>query len=223
MASRSKQNIISTLFPKTNGPGRRTEVYRDKEVIYSQDSQADAVFYVHSGIVKITMDSKGRRRKAMLALLQEGDLFGEGCLGTGTRRNSTATSIRQSSITRLQKANFRSKLDEDKVVAGNFIKYLISRTERFHADLADLFLNSSEKRLARILLMYGSLEKEPSSGSVAPGFDQTALAEIVGTTRARVSTFMNEFRRKGYVRYDRGEMVVDAGRLTSFLSRSTPE
>jgi CRP/FNR family cyclic AMP-dependent transcriptional regulator len=216
MASRSKQNVISTLFPKTNGPGRRTEVYRDKEVIYSQDSQADAVFYIQSGIVKITMDFKGRRRKAMLALLQEGDLFGEGCLETGTR-TSTATPIGQSSITRLEKANFRSKLDEDKVFTGNFIKYLISRTERFHADLADLFLNSSEKRLARILLMYGSLEKEPKSGSFAPGLDQTALAEMVGTTRARVSTFMNEFRRKGYVRYNRGEIEVDAGRLTSFL------
>jgi CRP/FNR family transcriptional regulator, cyclic AMP receptor protein len=217
MASRAKQNIISTLFPKTNGSGRQTRVYRDKEVVYFQDGRADAVFYVQSGIVKITMDFKGRQRKAMLALLQEGDVFGEGCLGTGTRRTSTATSIGQSSVTRLEKANFRSKLDEDKVFTGHFIRYLISRTERFHADLADLFLNSSEKRLARILLMYGCLEQEPKGGLSAPGFDQATLAEMVGTTRARVSTFMNEFRRKGYVRYNRGEIEVDARRLTSFL------
>jgi CRP/FNR family transcriptional regulator, cyclic AMP receptor protein len=208
--------IVPTDFLLAKGPGKTIETHGDKEIIYSQGAPADAVFYLQSGIVKLTMSSKGRRRKAVLAILQDGDLFGDGCLSGESVRLSTATSIGRSVVTRIDRAVFLRKIDRDAAFAAILVKYLVSRTDRFQADLADLFLNTSEKRLARILLMYGSFAQEPKKGSAAPAFNQSALAEMVGTTRARVSTFMNEFRKRGFVRYN-GELEINTERLTRFL------
>jgi CRP-like cAMP-binding protein len=221
VAGNPKPDLIYPAFLQRAGPGRHIRVYRDKEVVYSQESPADAVFYLQSGMVKLTMVSKCGGKKAVLALLQRGDLFGEGCLAKYGQRMSTATSLGTSTITRLDEATFRRKIDRDRVFAAMFITYLISRTVRLKEDLADHCLNSSQRRLARILLMYRSNVETSRNGASTLRFSQATLAEMVGTTRSRVSGFMNEFRKKGYVRYhgglERGGWEVDAEGLTAFL------
>ena len=167
-------------------------------------------------MVILTVASKRGNKKAVLALLQEGCLFGEGCLAGQPRRMSTATSLGESTVARVEKAVFRRQLEQDRTFADMFIAYLISQTTRFKADLADHFLNFSERRLARILLMHKDYAKGSKSGPNTYHFSQTALAEMVGTTRARVSVFMNEFRKKGYVRYN-GSMEINVEKLTAFL------
>jgi len=217
MANDSKRNRIATSFLLEAGPGRTIRVYRDKEVVYSQGSQANALFFLQSGMVKLTTVSKDRRKKAVLAILQEGDLFGEGCLGPQTRQMSSVTSIGTSTITRLEKSAFRRQIDRDPAFAAMFITYLISQTARFKEDLADHFLNFSERRLARVLLMHEKLGQQRSKGgSYTLRFSQTTLAEMVGTTRARVNSFLNEFKKKGYVRYN-GGLEINAEGLTAFL------
>ena|SRR5438270_6067667 len=206
----------SILFLKKTGPGKSIHVYRDKEIIYSQGDPSDAIFYLQSGMVKLTMVSPRSRRKAVLALLQEGALFGEACLARERRRVSTATSIGVSTITRVEKKVFRQKLDRDSMFADMFIGYLLAQTARFKADLADHFLNFSERRLARILLMYRGFSEKSAKGEPARRFSQSTLAEMVGTTRARVSSFMNDFREKGYIQYN-GGLKVNSKRLAAFL------
>ena len=216
MASKPKRAPNPTAFFQQTAPGISIRTYRDKEVVYSQESAADAVFYLQNGMVKLTMTSKHRRKKAVIAILQEGELFGEGCLESQTRRVSTATSVGPSTVTRLEKAIFRRKMDRDLAFAGMFIKYLLSQSARFKADLGDHCLNFSERRLARILLIHGSLVQKLKSGPTALRFSQTMLAEMAGTTRSRVSHFMTEFRKQGYIRYN-GAIEIDAKRLTTFL------
>jgi CRP-like cAMP-binding protein len=214
----AKKNICdaSIAFLQQAGPGKTIVVYRDKEVLYSQQGPADAIFYLQSGLVKLTIATRGHRRKAVVAVLQAGDIFGECSLGLRPHRISTATSVGISTVTRVERAAFNRKINQDTAFAGMFIAYLVSQTARYKADLADHFLNSSEKRLARLLLMRGSLVQKSSSGYSTLRFSQSALAEMVGTTRARVNGFMNDFRQKGYIRYN-GGLEIDAPRLTAFL------
>jgi CRP/FNR family transcriptional regulator, cyclic AMP receptor protein len=213
MASKPKRGLAPVAFLKQPGDGRTIRLYRNKEVIYAQGHPADAVFYVQSGMVKLTIASKQNRKKAALALLQEGDLFGEGCLGKETARTSSATSMGPSTGTRLKKATFRRKMDRDPEFASIVITCLLSRIDRLQADLADHFFNFSERRLARLLLTHACFAgKSPLILRIS----QATLAEMVGTTRSRVSRFMNKFREKGYVRYN-GGMHINPGRLTAFL------
>jgi CRP-like cAMP-binding protein len=197
------------------GPGKRIRVYRDKEVVFSQGSPANALFYIQSGIVMLTTASKKGNKKAVLALLQQGDLFGECCLAQQTRRTCSATTIGLSTLTRLDKIFFQRELKRNREFADMFIEYLIAQTARFKADLADHFLNFSERRLARILLMHKEFART-STGAPGIHFTQTALAEMVGTTRGRINRFLNDFRKRGYIRYN-GEMVIDAAGLAEFL------
>jgi CRP/FNR family cyclic AMP-dependent transcriptional regulator len=216
MAGKPKRGLRFTPFLTEAGPARSIRVYRNKEVIYLQGSPADAVFYLQSGMVKLTVATEHRGKKAVLAVLEEGDFFGEGCLGRERHRVSTAISMGSSTVTRLGKNVFRQKIDRDPAFAAMFMTYLLSQTARFKANLADHFLNSSERRLARILLMYRGFLQKSKKGPFTLRLSQTTLAEMVGTTRARVSTFMNEFRKKGYVRYN-GGLRIDSERLTAFL------
>ena len=216
MAVKRKSGLTPTVFLKQAGPGRSIRVYRDKEAAYLQGSPANAVFYIQSGMVKLTVASRRDRRKAVLAVLQEGDFFGEGCLGSERRRMSTATSIGQSTIIRVEKAVFRKELDRDPEFAAMFTEYLLSEIVRLKADLADHFFSFSERRLARILLTHRGFTQTSKSGSSSLHLSQTTLAEMVGTTRGRVSRFMNEFRGKGYIRYN-GGLEIDSERLAAFL------
>jgi len=187
--------------------------YRDKEVVFSQGDPADAVFYVDSGTVKLTAVST--RKKAIIAILRRGSFFGEGCLAGQSRRICTARSIGPSNVIRLQKERTVRTLRKDAHFAALFVGYLLSRVVRIEEDLIDQFFNFSERRLARVLLLFGEITKESKSDS-ALKVSQSTLAEMVGTTRPRVSKFMNEFKRQGLVSYN-GGLKINKALITSFL------
>ena len=191
-----------------------TRNYRDKEVVFSQGDRADAIFYIQSGTVKLTAVST-RRKKAIIAFLQRGSFFGEGSLGGQSLRISTARSIGQSSITRLRKESTVRALKRDPQFAALFVAYLVSRIVRIEEDLVDQFFNFSERRLARVLLLFGQINKE-SKPEYPLKVSQSTLAEMVGTTRARVSKFMNVFKKKGLVSYN-GGLQINSTLLTAFL------
>jgi CRP/FNR family cyclic AMP-dependent transcriptional regulator len=188
--------------------------YRDKDVVFSQGDTADAVFYIQSGTVKLTAVST-RRKKAIIAFLQRGSFFGEGCLAGQSLRICTATCIGPSNIVRLRKGRTIRTLKRDPEFASLFAEYLLSRIVRIEEDLVDQFFNFSERRLARVLLLVGQISKE-SKPEYPLKVSQSTLAEMVGTTRARVSKFMNGFRTKGFVSYN-GGLQVDSALLIGFL------
>jgi CRP-like cAMP-binding protein len=188
--------------------------YRDKEIVFSQGDRADAVFYIQSGTVKLTAVST-RRKKAIIAFLQQGSFFGEGCIGGQSVRVCTARSIGPSNINRLQKESTIRTLKRDSRFATFFVEYLLSRIIRIEEDLVDQFFNFSERRLARVLLLFGQIIKE-SKPEYPLKVSQSTLAEMVGTTRARVSKFMNAFKKKGLVSYN-GGLQVNRAQVIAFL------
>jgi CRP/FNR family cyclic AMP-dependent transcriptional regulator len=212
MAKNRKRDASLTSFLKHAGTGKTVRNYRNNEVIYLKGSPADSVFYLQKGIVKLTAASK--RKKAVVTLLQAGDIFGEGCLGQERLQMFNATSIGPSTIMRVEKKVFRDKLERDQAFAAMFIEQLISKIARCQADLEDHFLNFSERRLARILLLHRGIAHKPFTRA----FSQTTLAEMVGTTRSRVSRFMSDFKKKGLVSYN-GGLEIDSAGLLAFLQR----
>jgi CRP/FNR family transcriptional regulator, cyclic AMP receptor protein len=213
MASKRTLGFSPALRKKFHA-GMTVRNYRDKEVVFSQGDTADAVFYIRSGTVKLTVVST-RRKKAVIAFLQRGSFFGEGCLGGQSLRICTARSIGHSNITRLRKQSTVRTLKRDPQFASLFNAYLLSRIIRIEEDLVDQFFNFSERRLARVLLLLGHINEE-SKPECLLKVSQATLAEMVGTTRARVSKFMNGFRKKGFVRYN-GGLQVNSVLITTFL------
>jgi len=187
--------------------------YRDNETVFSQGDVADSVFYIESGTVKLTAVTT--RKKAIIAILPRGSFFGEGCLAGQSLRICTARSIGQSNIIRLRKDSTVRTLKKDPQFARLFVGYLVSRVVRIEEDLIDQFFNFSERRLARVLLLFGEITKESKSDSPLK-VSQSTLAEMVGTTRPRVSKFMNEFKRKGLVSYN-GGLQINSARVMEFL------
>jgi CRP-like cAMP-binding protein len=181
--------------------------YRDKEIIFSQGDRADSVFYIENGTVKLTAVST--RKKAIIAILPRGSFLGEGSLGGQSLRICTARSIGQSNVVRLQKEMTVRTLKRDPKFATLFVGYLLSRVVRIEEDLIDQFFNFSERRLARVLMLFGQITKESNPESPLK-VSQSTLAEMVGTTRARVSKFMNDFKRKGMVSYNGGLQINNA-------------
>jgi CRP/FNR family transcriptional regulator, cyclic AMP receptor protein len=204
----------STVFQKQFRDGMSLRNYRDNEIIFSQGDKADAVFYIQSGTVKLTMAAT-RRKKAIIAVLLRGSFFGEGCLGGQSLRMYTARSIGASNITRLQKERTLRTLKRDPQFAALLNAYLLSRVIRVEEDLADQFFNFSEKRLARVLLLFGQITKESKAENPLK-VSQATLAEMVGTTRARVSKFMNAFKKKGFVSYN-GGLQINSALISAFL------
>ena len=204
----------SKVFRKKFRDGMSVRNYRDNEIIFSQGDAADAVFYVQSGTVKLTIAAT-RRKKAIIAVLLRGSFFGEGCLGGQTQRIYTARSIGQSNITRLQRESTIRTLKRDPQFARLLMAYLLSRVIRVEEDLVDQFFNFSEKRLARVLLLFGQIIKE-SKPEHPLKVSQATLAEMVGTTRARVSKFMVAFKKKGFVSYN-GGLQINSELIISFL------
>jgi CRP-like cAMP-binding protein len=188
--------------------------YRDNEIVFLQGDAADAVFYVQSGTVKLTVAAT-RRKKAIIAVLLRGSFFGEGCLGGQAVRMYTARSIGQSNVFRLEKESAVRALKRDPHFAALFNSYLLSRVIRVEEDLVDQFFNFSEKRLARVLLLFGQIIKE-SKPERPLKVSQATLAEMVGTTRARVSKFMSGFKKKGFVHYN-GGLQINSELIISFL------
>jgi CRP/FNR family cyclic AMP-dependent transcriptional regulator len=204
----------STIFRKKFRDAMSVRSYRDNEIIFSQGDRADAVFYIQSGTVKLTMAAT-RRKKAIIAILLRGSFFGEGCLGGQSLRMYTARSIGPSTITRLQKETTLRTLKRDPQFTALLNAYLLSRVIRVEEDLADQFFNFSEKRLARVLLLFGQISKE-SKPEHPLKVSQATLAEMVGTTRARVSKFMNAFKKKGFVYYN-GGLQINSTLIGAFL------
>jgi CRP-like cAMP-binding protein len=189
--------------------GKSTREYRSRQVVFSQGDAADAVFYVQSGKVKLTVVST-RGKEAVIGVLEPGSFFGEGCLAAQPLRMSTASAILPSRIVRVGRSTMVRLLHREPGFAELFIAYLLSRNVRIEADLVDQLFNSSEKRLARILLLLAHFGKEPRPQSVIPKVSQETLAAMVGTTRSRVSYFMNRFRKLGFIHYNGGLQVHSA-------------
>lgn len=177
--------------------------YRKHAVIFSQGTAADSVFYLQKGNVKIGVVSE-HGKEAIIAILRPTDFFGEGCLAGQPRRVATVTATTECEIVRMKKSAMVRLLHEQPAFAEKFISHLLARNIRVEADLVDQLFNSSEKRLARILLLLAQIGTEGRPQPIIPRISQEMLAEMIGTTRSRVSIFMNKFRRLGFIKYNGG-------------------
>ena len=195
--------------------GKTTREYRNKQLVFSQGDAADAVFYIQSGKVKLTVVST-RGKEAVIGVLERGSFFGEGCMAGQPLRMATASAIQASSIVRVDRTTMVRLLHQEPEFSELFTAYLLSRNVRIEEDLVDQLFNSSEKRLARILLLLAHFGKESRPESVIPKVSQETLAAMVGTTRSRVSHFMNRFRKMGFIHYN-GGLQVHSGLLTVVL------
>jgi CRP-like cAMP-binding protein len=205
---------LKVFLTKANG-GRTSAEYRVKDRIFVQGDPADAIFYIKAGKVKLTVVSK-QGREAVVAILKEGDFFGEGCLAGQAVRMATATALSACSVTKLEKAVVIRLLHEEVAFSDLFVTHLLARAIKVEEDLVDQLFNSSEKRLARVLLLLANFGKEGTPQTVIPKISQETLAGIVGTTRSRVSFFMNRFRKLGFVEYN-GELKVHSSLLNVVL------
>ena len=207
----------SRNFLRRVGTQKTTRHYHDRQAIYSQGDAADSMFCIQTGNVKLEIASQ-HGKKAVIAILGPGDVFGEGCLGNRSLRISTASSIQTSTIARVGKQVLVRLIQQEPAFAKLFISYMISRMVGFEEDFVDRLFNFSEKRLARILLLLTNLGKESGDGTAFPRINQEHLAQMVGTTRSRVSHFMNKFRDLGLVDYDgAGALTVHRGLLSAAL------
>jgi CRP/FNR family transcriptional regulator, cyclic AMP receptor protein len=203
-----------TLLAQANG-GRTVATYRRNQIVFSQGEPADAVFYIQQGQVKLTVLSE-RGKEAVVGIFGTGDFCGEGCLAGQPLRIATAEAIEKSEIMRLEKAAMISLLHNEPEFAERFMVHLLARNIRVEADLVDQLFNSSEKRLARILLILAKFGKEGKPERVIPKISQETLAEMVGTTRGRVSFFMNKFRKMGLIDYN-GHLEIHSSLLDVVL------
>jgi CRP/FNR family transcriptional regulator, cyclic AMP receptor protein len=202
------------------GSRKTTREYQDQQTIYSQGDVADAMFHIQRGNVKLTVRS-GRGKQAVIAILGRGDIFGTGCLAKErSRRMSGATTLHQSTISRVEKKTIVHVINRDPAFSKLFIAYLLSRIVRIQEDLLAQLFDSSEGRLARVLLSLARVGKHGKQEAVIPKISQQTLAEIVGTTRSRVSHFMNKFKKLGFVDYDgaSGGLTVHSGLLSVILN-----
>ena len=189
--------------------------YRTDQIVFSQGDPADAVFYIESGKVKLTVVSE-QGKEAVVALLGTNEFFGEGCLAGQTRRIATVTTMTESVIVRLEKEAIVRVIHQEPAFSEMFIAHLLSRAIRVEADLVDQLFNSSEKRLARLLLLLANFGKEEKPEPVLAKISQETLAEMIGTTRSRVSFFMNKFRKLGLIEYN-GHIEVRSSLLNVVL------
>jgi len=190
-------------FLATIGEGRRFVLFPKRQVIFSQGDTADAVFYIQTGKVKLTVVSR-TGKEATIGILGEGDFFGEGSLAGQALRMGSATAMTDCSILRIDKKAMMGALHREHEISDLFVAYLLARNIRYEEDLVDQLFNSSEKRLARILLLLARFGKEGTPETVVPKISQEMLAEMIGTTRSRVSFFMNRFRKLGFIEYNGG-------------------
>jgi CRP/FNR family cyclic AMP-dependent transcriptional regulator len=199
------------------GCGKTNVEYGADRRIFDQGQPADSIFYVRKGKAKLSVVSK-QDKEAIIATLGAGDFLGEGCLAGQLLRMATATAIEDSSLFRIEKSLMQQMLHKKHEISELFVAHLLSRNIRFEADLVDQLFNSSEKRLARILLLLANFGKESKSELVLPGVSQDSLAQMVGTTRSRVSHFMNKFRKLGFIDYgDNHGLTVHSSLLSVVL------
>jgi CRP/FNR family transcriptional regulator, cyclic AMP receptor protein len=201
------------------GDGRTIVRVRKNERVYAQGDACDAIFYIQKGKVKLTVVSE-KGKEATIAILNATDFFGEGCLTAQQVRMGAATAMSDCELMRIGKRAMADALRSQHALSDLFVAYLLSRNIRYEEDLVDQLFNSSEKRLARVLLLLAHFGKDGKPEKVIPRMSQEMLAEMVGTTRSRVSFFMNRFRKLGFIKYN-GEMEIHSSLLTVVLNDST--
>src|ERR1700678_866390 len=219
MSPRAATKKLSKFDPKTflstmNG-GRKIVAFPKKKTIFVQGESSDAVFYIQKGKVRLTVVSQ-IGKEATIGILNEGDFFGEGCLTGQPLRLCSATAMTDCSVMKIDKKSFVQGLPREHTFSDMFVAYLLTRNIRYEEDLVDQLFNSSEKRLARILLLLAHFGKDGIPEVAIPKISQETLAEMVGTTRSRISFFMNRFRKLGFVRYD-GGLEIHPSLLTVVL------
>jgi CRP/FNR family cyclic AMP-dependent transcriptional regulator len=216
LARKETKLFDPTVFLATVGRGRTLRRYRPKQAVFSQGDPADAVFYIRQGKVRLSVLSK-QGKEATIALLGSGDFLGEGCIASDQPiRLATAIAITECSILKIEKKRMLRTLHEEHGFSDMFVAYVVERHNRTQADLVDQLFNSSEKRLARALLLLSRVGKEAKSEAVVPQVSQETLAEMVGTTRSRVNFFMNKFRKLGFIDYN-GGLEVNSSLLSVVL------
>ena len=203
MAPKRRQSFDPKSFLAMVGEGRSLGTYRGGQTVFAQGDPADAVFYIQKGKVKVTVISE-QGKEAVVAILAADEFFGEGCLAGQAQRIATAATMTESVIVRLEKAAIVRVIHQEPAFSEMFIAHLLGRTIRVEADLVDQLFNSSEKRLARVLLLLANFGKESKPEPLIAKISQETLAEMIGTTRSRVSFFMNKFRKLGFIHYNGG-------------------
>jgi CRP/FNR family transcriptional regulator, cyclic AMP receptor protein len=216
MSVKKKRDFDLKAFLATIGEGRKFVFVPKKQTIFAQGDPSDAVFYIQNGKVKLTVVSNDGK-EATIGILSEGDFFGEGCLAGQSRRMASATALTDAAVLRIEKSAMMRVLHREHTLSDMFVAYLLARNIRYEEDLVDQLFNSSEKRLARILLLLAHFGKEGTPETVVPKIGQETLAEMVGTTRSRVSFFMNRFRKLGFINYNSKGLQVHSSLLNVVL------
>ena len=212
---RNRTSFDPKAFLAKVGEGKAISKYRGNQIIFSQGAIADAVFYIQKGKIKLTVVSE-RGKEAVVGVLGPGHFIGEGCLSGHPLRVTTATAIEECLITRIAKTAMIAMMHDEPKFSELFMADLLSRNSRIEEDLIDQLFNSSEKRLARVLLLLANFGKEDAPEPIIGKFSQELLAEMIGTTRSRVSYFMNKFRKLGYIKYN-GRLEIHSSLLNVVL------
>ena len=216
-AAKKRRNFDSQTFRSTLDGGRRIAAFPNKQTIFAQGDSSDAVFYIQTGQVKLTVLSKSGK-EATIGILNKGDFFGEGCLTGQPLRLCSASAMPDCTVMRIDKKSMVDVLRRERAFSELFVAYLLARNIRYEEDLVDQLFNSSEKRLARVLLLLAHLGKDGKPEVAIPKISQETLAEMVGTTRGRVNFFMNRFRKLGFIDYHAGdELQVHSSLLNVIL------
>lgn len=214
---KKKRLFDPNAFLATMGEGRKPVLFPKKQTIFAQGDPSDAVFYIQEGRVRLTVLSSSGK-EATIGILGEGEFFGEGCLAGQALHVGAATALTDCTVLRIEKKAMMLALHTEQAFSEVFVAHLLQRNIRFQADLVDQLFNSSEKRLARVLLLLSHFGKDGIPQTVLPKISQETLAEMIGTTRSRVSFFMNRFRKLGFVNYDAGnELQVHSSLLSVIL------
>jgi CRP/FNR family transcriptional regulator, cyclic AMP receptor protein len=214
-AKAAKITFDPSAFLAKVGEGKTISRLRKNEVIFSQGEVADAVFYIQKGRIKLTVISE-QGKEAAVAIMDAGQFFGEGCLNGHPLRMATTTAMDDCVVTTISKAAMTAVLHKEPKFSELFMAHLLTRNSRIEEDLVDQLFNSSEKRLARLLLLLANFGKEGNPQLIEPNISQETLAEMIGTTRSRVSFFMNKFRKLGLISYN-GKIEVHNSLLNAVL------
>jgi CRP-like cAMP-binding protein len=201
--ARKHRKFDPQTFLSTIDGGRTIAAFPAKQTIFVQGNSSDALFYIQKGKVKLTVLAKNGK-EATIGVLAEGDFFGEGCLSGRPLRLHSATAMTDCTVMRIDKKSMMEVIHRERAFSDMFVAYLLTRNIRYEEDLVDQRFNSSEKRLARVLLLLARFGKDGKPEVAIPKISQEALADMVGTTRSRVNFFMNRFRKLGFVRYNGG-------------------
>jgi CRP/FNR family transcriptional regulator, cyclic AMP receptor protein len=215
MKMKRNRRFDPEVYLQSIGASRQVQAYRKRQAIFSQGQAADSVMYVQKGSVKLTVVNESGK-EAVVALFGPGDFFGEGGMAGQTIRMGTATAVIPTSILIIAKSEMIRALHAEPTLSDLFIKYMLSRNIRVEADLIDQLFNSTEKRLARTLLLLARYGKEDEPEQMLQKVSQETLAEMIGTTRSRVNLFMNKFRKMGFIEYN-GAIKINKSLLTVVL------